>query len=618
MSEPRADERVPVSGAIDVVRRGARATPELREGLGITVALALVGALGRVVVPVLIQQVIDRGLTGNTVDIGLVVQLSALALVLIVVTALVVRQTRVRLARASERALFALRTKAFDHIHRLSVAHHTEERRGSLVSRVTSDVETLSQFFSWGGVAWLVNGAVMVAVAVTMFIYDWRLALIAIVAVLPLAVILRALQRHLLAAWDLVRVRVGDMLSAVGEAVTGSAVIRAFGVQERTVEKVDQTIEEHRRSYIRAGSLSAVLFPSGEVFAVFTISAVVAAGVWLGPESGLSAGRLVAFLFLVALFLEPVAEFTEILDQTQTAVAGWRRVLDVLDTPIDVPEPPAHTAIALPREPPEIRLEHVSFGYRQGALVLRDVDVVLPAGKSVALVGATGSGKSTLAKLLVRLADPTSGSVRVHGVDLRDVSFSSLRSRIVLVPQEMFLFDATIEENVSFANPAATKADIRLAFSELGLDDWLAALPHGLETRVGERGEHLSVGERQLVALARAYVANPACLLLDEATSAVDPATETRLARALESLARGRTSITIAHRLSTAERADLVLVLDNGSLVEVGTHEELLGKNGAYAALHHSWMDASQSGEIASLGGPEGGPDLVEVPARDH
>jgi putative ABC transport system ATP-binding protein len=312
---------------------------------------------------------------------------------------------------------------------------------------------------------------------------------------------------------------------------------------------------------------------------------------------------MVAFLFLVNLFLEPVAEFTEILDQTQTAVAGWRRVLDVLDTPVDVAEPSADEAVLLPAGPPEIRIEQVSFEYLPGRPVLKGVDVILPASRSVAIVGATGSGKSTLAKLLVRLADPTEGRILVHGVDLRLVPFADLRSKVVLVPQESFLFDTTIAENVRFANPAAQPADIRLAFYELSLDDWLDALPAGLETRVGERGEHLSVGERQLVALARAYLANPTCLLLDEATSAVDPATETRLARALESLARGRTSITIAHRLSTAERCDLVLVMEAGVLVEVGSHEELLARGGAYAGLHASWMDASSLSASAGEAG---------------
>jgi putative ABC transport system ATP-binding protein len=582
----------PPAGAVDVVRRGMRVSPELRRGLATTVGLALLGAGGRVLLPIITQQVIDRGISADAVDMGTVWSLAGAGVAVLVLTTVANWLTRARLARAAETALASLRQDVFDHIHKLSIARHTESRRGVLVARVTADVEQLSTFFSWGGIAWIVSTAMMTTVGITMAVYDWRLALIAIGSALPLFLILKALQRRILAAWDLVRTRVGDMLGAIGEAVSGAAVIRAYGVQGRTTERVSEAIDAHQHAFIRAGRLGAYLFPANEVFAVVTVSAVVAAGLAIGPGGGLSSGELVAFLFLVALFLEPVAEFTEIIDQTQTAVAGWRKVLDVLDTPLEVVDP-GSAGTALPDGPPEIRVEGVSYCYPGGAYALRDVDAVVRSGASVALVGATGSGKSTLAKLLVRLADPTEGRITVHGIDLRDVPFASLRSKLVLVPQEGFLFDGTILDNVRFANPAATEADVRLAFSELGLDEWLDTLPHGLATPVGQRGDSLSVGERQLVALARAYVANPTCLLLDEATSAVDPGTETRIARALESLSRGRTSITIAHRLSTAERADHVLVLHGGRLVEEGSHDELLRADGVYAGLHRSWLDVT-------------------------
>jgi putative ABC transport system ATP-binding protein len=592
-------------GALETLRHGLRASPELRRGAGLTVALAVGGSAGRLVTPILIQQTIDRGLTDG-VHVDTVSRLCLIGAVVLVLANVCQRMAVVRLARGAEQALYGLRVRLFAHIHALPIAQHAEERRGALVARVTSDIDTLSQFFAWGGIAYLLDGTLMVAVGITMLVYNWVLALVAFVVSFPLYIVLRLIQRRLIAVYGEVRELTADTYTAVSEVVMGGPVIRAYDATEHTTARAEVVVEETRVASVRAGTLAAFLFPSGEVFSVLAIAAILIIGVLRGPASGLSTGDLVGFVFLTYRFLEPVAEFTELVDQTQTAVAGWRRVLGTLDLPLEIIDPP--DGEVLPHEPPRIVAEHVTYHYRSRTgradehtpAALRDVSFTIEPATSVSVVGATGSGKTTLAKLLTRLADPTDGRVLVGGIDLRDITFASLRSTLVMVPQEPFLFNTTIAENVRFGRPDASDAEVRLAFTELGLDAWLDSLSEGLLTAVGERGEHLSSGERQLVALARAYVANPACLILDEATSSVDPATEARLGRALDSLARGRTAVTIAHRLSTATRADMVLVFEQGRLVEQGTHGELVSRGGVYAGLYASWLDATTTSPAAA------------------
>jgi len=593
----RRRPRRPTAG---LLRRGIASTPELLEGIRLSVLLALAAGVGRMTTPVLVQQVIDHHLSRGTV--AGVVPLAAVGAVFVVLTALAARATGRRLAGAAERALAALRTRAFRHVHALSIAHHHEERRGTLVSRVVSDVETLSNFLRWGGLSLVVNGALMLVALVTMAVYDWRLTLVALATMAPMVPLLRYMQRKLVAAWDVVRARVAEMLAALSESLMGAAVIRAYHSQRSAQGRVVTAVDRRARAEIRAGVIGAVLFPVNDVFSALAIATVLLAGMLLGPAGHMSTGRLVAFAFLVSIFLEPIADLTELLDYTQQAMAGWRRILDLLDTPIEVLEP--DPGLQLPAGALEVGLDHVWFAYHGGPPVLRDVSCTIPAGTRVAVVGATGSGKTTLAKLLVRLADPTCGSVRAGGLDLRRVATPSLRSSLVLVPQDGFLFDTSVAANVRRGRPDASDAEIRAAFDDLGLGSWVDSLPEGLASAVGQRGERLSVGERQLVALARGYLADPGCLILDEATSAVDPATEVHLRNAIGRLTAGRTAITVAHRLAVAEHADLVLVMQAGRVVEQGRHQELLRARGAYARLYAGWrasLEESDSRDSATM-----------------
>jgi ATP-binding cassette subfamily B protein len=394
------------------------------------------------------------------------------------------------------------------------------------------------------------------------------------------------------AAYMTVRERVGAMLGAISEAVVGAEAVRAYAIEARTQERINEAVEAHRSAATRAQKIVAFTFSSGEVVAAVANAAVIMIGIWLGVAGELTLGRLVAFLFLVTLFIAPVQVGTEVLNEAQNAIAGWRRVLGVLDTPADVADPP--DGVTLPRGPISVEFDRVSYAYPGGETVLHDVTAKIAPRSKVAVVGETGSGKTTFAKLLTRLMDPAAGSVRLDDVDLREIGFGSLRDRVVMVPQEGFLFDDTLAANLRYGKPDASDADLTSALAELGLDEWAESLAGGLATPVGQRGESLSAGERQLVALARAYLGSPDLLVLDEATSAVDPATEVRLARALDGVTRGRTSVTIAHRLSTAEAADEVLVFDDGRLVERGPHVDLVRKDGVYAQLHAAWVSQSR------------------------
>jgi putative ABC transport system ATP-binding protein len=388
--------------------------------------------------------------------------------------------------------------------------------------------------------------------------------------------------------------------------------VRAYGTEERTRRAQAGRIGAVRDAQFAVLKPQSASFFLSETADGLATAVVVVVGIVLGtgalgidlPGADLTAGGVVAFVFLVSLFSQPVRMGIEMLSEAQNAVAGWRRVLGVLDTPADVADPagamdphtgrrgaPVPGARPLPEGLLDISVRDLRYSYPTGPEVIHGLDVEIPARSRIAIVGETGSGKTTVAKLLTRMMDPASGEILIGGVPLPLVPYSSLRSRVIMVPQEGFLFDTTVAGNLLYGKPGASTEEMRRALDELGLGSWAAELPEGLDTPVGQRGESLSAGERQLVALARAYLADPDIIVLDEATSAVDPAADVRLQQAIDGLARGRTTITIAHRLSTAERADRIMVLDHGHLVEHGTHAELVGlEGGIYAGLHRSWV----------------------------
>lgn len=574
-----------------VVRRGLAMSPGVKEGLRFTLLLAVLSTVGGSAIPIVVQRTIDSGLgdAGRAVRLSDVAPAVLIALVLVLITAGVAYWMRVRLFVASENGLSELRITAFRHVHDLSMLTQNSERRGVLVSRVTSDIDQVSLFLQMTGIMIVISLGQIAVATVIMLFYSWQLTLVVWLCFLPLVFSLRYFAARLSTAYDIVRRTVGEMIAVIAEPVVGASVVKSHAIEPRTQHRVDTGIDRNLGANIKAQKLVAVTFASAGVSGGLANAGVLTAGVLLGVAGGLSMGTVIAFAFLVSLVVGPTQNATQVLTEAQNAIASWRRVMDLVDTPADVIDPGEEGA-PLPAGALGATFDHVSFAYPEGPDVLRDVVVDIPARQRVAVVGETGSGKTTFAKLLTRLMDPRDGAVRLGGIDIATVAFDDLRRHVLMVPQEGFLFDATLRDNLAYGRTGATDSQLMSVIDELELRPWFDSLPRGLDSQVGQRGESLSAGERQLVALVRSALADPDLLVLDEATSAVDPQTELRATRALERLLDGRTSVTIAHRLSTAENADRVLVFDSGQLVEDGTHAELVDAGGVYSRLHASWV----------------------------
>jgi ABC-type multidrug transport system fused ATPase/permease subunit len=486
-----------------------------------------------------------------------------------------------------ERMLADLRMQLFAHLQRLSLGFYERNRAGVIISRLTNDVEAIDQLVT-DGVSTLVQSTLtLVGTAVLLFVLDWRLAL-ATLAVIPLMSIGTALFRVRSArAYAAVRERLGLVTATLAEDIAGMRVVQSFARERENIANFRRVTERYRDSNMQTVILNGLYFPFVDLLSSIALAVVLGYGGHLYFQNALTIGTLFAFMLYVQNFFDPVQQLSQLYNTFLSATAALDKIMDVLDERPSVLDRPQ--ARDLDRIHGHVRFEHVRFAYGRGAEVLHGIDLDIPAGTTVALVGHTGAGKSTIAKLLARFYEPTQGRITIDGVDLNDVTQASLRRQLGVVPQEGFLFAGTVAHNIAFGKPDATSDEIVRAAQTVGAHDFILRLEDGYETELGERGSRLSLGQRQLVAFARALLADPRILILDEATSSVDIGTERKIEEALRILLADRTAFIIAHRLSTIRDADLIVVLEHGRVIEQGSHGELLARRGLYTSLYGDW-----------------------------
>jgi ATP-binding cassette, subfamily B, bacterial len=581
-------------------------TSLLTEYPGMLVLAGLLVALISVatqVGPSLVSYAINHGLTGPSkqdpsahYDFGVVVACALLYLVSVAVSAgAQYGQARVT-GRLASWVMNDLRIKVFRHLQRLSLDFFTEEKAGVVMSRMTSDIENLQQLLQDGLAQFVIQGLTMVVITVLLFVTNVELAAITILGVLPLLIAMsiwfrRASER----GYDKVRDGIALVLADLSESLQGVRVVTAHNRQRYNIETHRDIVGSYRDANNYTGRIASLYGPGSQALSVFGQVLVLGVGglMFLHKPQEINLGQLTAFFLYVNRFFAPIQLLTQQYNTFQQGRASIFKLRDLLETRPSVQEAP--DAAELPLIRGEIRFDHVSFGYDPAVPVLHDVDLTITPGETVAFVGATGAGKSTMAKLVTRFYDPTEGRVLIDGYDLRRVTLESLRSQLGVVPQEPFLFAGTIRDNISFARPDAGDDEVWNAVHRVGLDELVHRLPYGLDTPVHERGQSLSSGERQLIALGRAFMAEPRVLVLDEATSNLDLKSETLVEGALDVLLEGRTAVLIAHRLSTAMRADRIVVVGDGRLLEVGSHEELVALGGHYAEMYETWVDQSHA-----------------------
>ena len=564
--------------------------------------LVVVISVASQVGPKLTEYAINYGMGGipgqGHLDFAVVVAMAVAYVVFIAVTAVAQRYQVQATGRLAAWVMNDLRVKVFAHLQRLSLGFFTEEKAGVVMSRMTSDIENLQQLLQDGMSQLAIQALTMVVITVILFATNVLLAFITVVLIVPALLIAsiwfkRASER----GYDAVRDGIANVLSDLSESLHGVRIVTAHNRQRHNVIHHRNVVGEYRDANNYTAHVNAVYGPGTQMLGILGQAVMLGIGGTMVAHHKLSLGALVAFFLYLNRFFQPIQLLVQQYNTYQQGQASVTKLRDLCDTEPEVAEAP--DAQVLPPIEGAIGFEHVSFAYLPGRTVLEDVDLAIAPGETVAFVGPTGAGKSTMAKLVTRFYDPTEGRVTIDGHDLRNVTMRSLRSQLGVVPQEPFLFAGTIGNNIAFARPEATDDEIHEAVARVGLTDVIARMPQGLDTVVHERGQTLSSGERQLIALARAFLAHPRVLVLDEATSNLDLQSETKIEAALDVLLENRTAVLIAHRLSTAMRADRIAVVDEGRIIEVGSHNELVAKGGRYAEMYETWIsqaDAAQHG----------------------